>query len=343
MKATFRATKPDDHMQVSSLLAQAFDAHPAASLLDSATMAWKYWDARGDWPGPRSYVLERDGRLVAHAGIWPVSFEGENAVRGVQLIDWCAAKDSPGAGMALVQKFAAMFDFMYSIGGSDMTRKVLPACGFIEVTHAWTGARPLRPLRQMLTHQAVNWKLAPRFVRNCVWSSSPAKRSNPGWQTVAMQPSDTPSGLIPVSQPCFSVRSPAFFEYLLRCPSIPYRLHGISNENGLQGYFALGVLRGQARIGGVWLRRPCEEHWRAAYTLAQEAALQLKGAYEIVATGSIGPSGQAAVLAGLRIMRDTPVFLLNKHRRLTLPRDFQFQMSDDDAAFLDLGEPSYYT
>jgi hypothetical protein len=343
MKATFRATNPADRMQVSNLLAQAFDGHPAASLVDPATMAWKYWDARGDWPEPRSYVLERDGRLVAHAGIWPVSVEGENAVRGVQMIDWCAARDSPGAGVALVQKFAAMFDFVYSIGGSDMTRKVLPACGFTEVTHAWTGARPLRPFRQMLSHQAVNWKLVPRFVRNWVWASLPATRSNLGWQTVAIQPSDPPSGLIPVSQPCFSVRPPAFFEYLLRCPSISYRLHGISNQHGLEGYFALGVLRGQARIGGVWLRRPCEEHWRLAYGLAQEAALRLEGAYEIVATGSMGPSGQAAVQAGLRIMRDTPVFLLNKKGKLALPRDFQFQMSDDDGAFLDLGRASYYT
>jgi hypothetical protein len=342
MKATFRATSPGDRLQISNLLAHAYDDHPAANLIDPDVMAWKYWEARGDWPGPRSYVLERDGHLIAHAGIWPVRFEGQTSLQGVHMVDWCAAKDSPGAGLALVQKFADMFDFIYSIGGSDKTRKVLPAFGFNEVTHAWTGARPLRPLRQMLTHQAVNWKLAPRLVRNWLWSSSP-KSSNPGWQTVAMQPSDTPSGLIPVSQPCFNVRPPAFFEYLSRCPSIQYRLHGISNENGLQGYFALGILRGQARIGGVWLRQPCEEHWRAAYTLAQEAALCVKGAYEIVATGSMGPSGQAAVQAGLRIMRDMPVFLLNKKGRLRLPRDFQFQMSDDDAAFLDMGQASYYT
>ena len=101
------------------------------------------------------------------------------------MIDWCAAKGSPGTGLALVQKLAAMFDFMYSIGGSDQTRKVLPAFGFVEVTKAWTAARPLRPLRQILTHQTVNWKLAPRLARNCLWSKSPAADA-PGWRTVVI-------------------------------------------------------------------------------------------------------------------------------------------------------------
>jgi hypothetical protein len=343
MKANFRATTPADRTQISNLLVHAFGDRPAPALIDPDLMAWKYWEARGDWPGPRSYVLERGGRLIAHAGIWPVSFADQNPVHGVQMIDWCAAKDSPGAGVALVQKFADMFDFIYSIGGSDTTLKVLPAFGFTEVTRVWIGARPLRPLRQMLTHQVVNWKLALRIARNWRWSSSPARTSYHAWQTVAMQPSEIPTGSISAGQSFFAVRSPAFFEYLSRCPSVPYQLHRISNDNGLQGYFALGILRGQARIGGVWLCRPCEEHWRAAYSLAQEAALRLKGAYEIVATGSMGPSGKAAVAAGLRIMGDMPVFLLNKKSRFTMCPDFQFQMSDDDAAFRDLGEPSYYT
>ena len=136
------------------------------------------------------------------------------------------------------------------------------AFGFTEVTRVWIGARPLRPLRQMLTHQVVNWKLALRIARNWRWSSSPARTSYHAWQTVAMEPSEIPTGSISASQSFFAVRSPAFFEYLSRCPSVPYQLHRISNDNGLQGYFALGILRGQARIGGVWLCRPCEEHWR---------------------------------------------------------------------------------
>jgi len=336
MKAIFRATAPADRIQLSELLAEAFDVHSAAgSLLNPTVMAWKYWDARDDWDEPRSYALERDGRLIAHAALWPLIFPGEHSIRGIQMIDWCAAKDSPGVGLTLVQKLASLFDFMYSIGGSDMTLKVLPAFGFVETTQVWTAARPLRPLRQMLTHQNVNWKLAPRFGRNLAWANLPAAHHVSGWKTVSLRPTEIPSGYIP--------RSAAFFEYILRCPVISYQLHGIANEFGLQGFFAIGALRGQARIAGVWLRNPSEENWRVAYILAQQTARQLAGANEVVARGSLAVSAQAAARAGLRILKQTPVYLLNKKEKLQLPDSFQFQLCDDDSAFLDSGETSYYT
>jgi hypothetical protein len=340
LKSTFRATTPADRAQLSLLLTSAFDdVRPGASLLDPAVMAWKYWAPRGDWTDPRSYVLERDGRLIAHVAIWPITFERVNPMRGVQMLDWCSAKDAPGAGITLVQKLASMFDFIYSIGGSDMTLKVLPAFGFREVTQVWTAARPLRPLRQMLTHQAVNWKLAPRFLRNLVWAKSPPRRPSAGWKTVPLQPSEIPREF----HPCCPPRSREFFDYLLRCPSTKFELHGLANEQGLQGCFAIGLLRGQARIAGVWLQNPTEEHWRVAYLFAQQTAGRLKGASEVAARGSVGASGQAAAQAGLRIISQTPVYLLNKKGNFTLPKDFQFQLADDDAAFLDVGEASYLT
>jgi hypothetical protein len=345
MKSIFRATTPNDQVQLSQLLEEAFDIHSdAGSLLNPSMMAWKYWAVREDWAEPRSYVLERDGRLLAHAGIWPMTFAGEQPVRGVQMIDWCAVKDSPGIGLTLVQKLASLFDFMYSIGGSDLTMKALPAFGFAEATQVWTAARPLRPLRQVLTHQNVNWKLAPRLVRNFGWTISPAARETGRWKAVPLHAEDIPPGLIDSGKGAkFVPRPRAFFEYLLRCPAVSYQLYGIADENGLQGYFALGVLHGQCRLAGVWLQQPCEERWQIAYLLAQENARKMEGANEIVARGSAGSSGQAAAKAGLRILKKTPVYLLNKKGKFKLPDNFQFQLCDDDSAFLDSGGTSYYT
>ena len=336
MKSTFRATTPDDQEGLSKLLAGAFDNAPGTSLLDPQVMAWKYWAVRGDWTEPRSYVLEMDGRLVAHAGIWPATL---GDMRGVQMIDWAAAKDSPGVGMSIVQKFARMFDFIYSIGGSDMTRKVLPAFGFVEHTRAWTAARPLRPFRQILSHQHRNWKMGARLVRNWSWSKSPARHASSAWKAYDLRPSQIGE----VDGAAFNPRNTAFFEYLLRCPAVKYRLYGIRNQHGLQGHFALGILRGQARVAGVWLRKFSEENVRAAYALAQEIALGSKEACEIAASGTEGLSGQAAVETGLRMVRSTPVYLLNKHVNFKLSENFQFQMSDDDAAFLNTGTASFYT
>lgn len=333
MKPTFRATTADDRIGLSDFLAECFGTTAAAPSLDPALMAWKYWDRREDWTEPRSYVLEREGRIIAHAGLWPIEFpEGPAPARGVHMIDWAAAKDSPGAGLAIVQKLAAMFDFIFAIGGSEMTRKVLPAFGFQETARAWTAARPLRPLRQVLSHQHRNWKLAPRLARNFLWSKSLAGLPS-GWKAVHIIPAEIRTG----------PRPPKFFEYLLHCPAVRFSLHGLVNDRELRGHFVIGTVRGQARLAGVWLREPSQDNWRTAYTLAQQTALGLNHAFEIAARGSEGPSATAAAEAGLRVIDTAPVYLLNNRSNFTFPSDFQFQFSDDDEAFLDTGTPAYYT
>ena len=282
---------------------------------------------------PRSYVLEREEQIIAHAGLWPlVLHDASREVRGVHMIDWASAKGSPGAGLAMVQKLAAQFDFIFAIGGSEMTRKVLPAFGFVEIARAWSAARPLRPLRQALTHQHRNWKLAARFARNLIWSRAPRNRPAAGWKAVDIEPRGISAG----------ARSAEFFMYLLRCPTIKFSLHGIANSAGLQGHFVLGVVQGQARVAGVWLREASHEHWRIAYALAQQTARDLPDAAEIAARGSEGPSGSAAAESGLRVLDTAPVYLLNKSN-FTFPSNFQFQLADDDEAFLDTGKPAYYT
>jgi hypothetical protein len=122
-----------------------------------------------------------------------------------------------------------------------------------------------------------------------------------------------------------------------------FSLYSIVVDRELRGHFAIGVLRGQAKIAGVWLREATREAWSAAYFLAQQTARRLKGAYEIVAAGIGDPSREGAAQAGFRIMSGPPVYLLDKKRKLSLSPDFQFQISDDDGVFLDTGTASYWT
>ena len=345
MKSSVRPTSVEDLSAVRQFLQGAFHSSPDAPFLDPAVMAWKYWDRRDDWQGPRAYVLERDSVIVAHAGIYPLTF-GAGEVRGVQMIDWASAKESPGAGLALVQKLSTMFDFIYSIGGSEMTLKILPAIGFVECARQWKGARPLRPLQQILNHQHRNWKLAPRLIRNFLWALPKKSKgcSHKGWKSAEIGPGEVSGEFYSQSMAdaCFSSRSAGFFEYLLRCPVMQIRLYGIQDKHGPKGHFAMGVLRGQARVAGVWVRDPDHETWQAAFSLAQQAA-RLEGASEMAAAGTEGPSEQVAAQCGLRIVGHTPVYLLNKKGKLALPHDFQFQLSDDDGLFLDAGNSSYWT
>ena len=132
-----------------------------------------------------------------------------------------------------------------------------------------------------------------------------------------------------MAEASFSPRPPEFFEYLLRCPGMRTRLYGVQNKLGPKGHFAIGILRGQARVAGVWLRDPDRETWQAAFSLAQQAARRA-GACEIVAAGTEGPSERLAIESGLHIVEHVPVFLLNKKGKLAVPPDFQYQLSDYD-------------
>jgi len=338
MKGTFRPSTAEDLPQIAGLLRRAFaGSAPVAPDL----MTWKYWSKREDWSEPRSYVYEKDGAIVAHAGLWPVTFPGqERPVRGIQMIDWASSPDSPGAGVAVLQKLVQLFDFIYSIGGSEATRRVLPSFGFGEAARAWTGARPLRPLRQILTHQRRGWKLAPRLIRNWMWSRGAAGQGTEGWHAAEVDPPKLSADL--GIDPVFSRRGRAFFEYLGRCPAVPFRIYEIRRDEASLGYFVLGLSRGQARLAGLWLREAGPKPWRIALTLAQGAARGWPGANEFAAMGSLGPSAEAAVQSGLRLLRETPVYLLSR-KGFRFPENYQFQMADDDAAFLDPGEANYLT
>jgi hypothetical protein len=261
------------------------------------------------------------------------------------MIDWGSAKESPGTGLALVQKLAAMFDFIYAIGGSEMTCKVLPALGFVEYKRQWKGARPLRPVRQILSHQTRNWKLAPRLARNSFLAMPKGLNPFKNWKAMEIEPGRI-SGESYVSRAdgaSFSPRPPEFFEYLLRCPSARFSLYGIMAEGELMGHFVTSVLRGQARVAGVWLREPNQETWAAAFFLARHTALGLKETNEVVVFGSGSPSRTGAARAGFRIMPGPAVYMLDKKNRLSLSPNFQFQLADNDFAFLDSGRSSYWT
>ena len=221
MNLFLRPTSSDDLSELSNLMQRSFNIGPRAPFMDPAVMAWKYWDRRGDWNGPRAYVLEQDGAIVAHAGIYPLTFSS-GEVSGIRMMDWVAAKEYPGCGLALLRKLEKMFDFIYSIGGSEKLRKITEAYGYVEYAQQWKGARPLRPLQQVLTHQYRNWKLAPRLVRNFLWSLPKPPKSNSyrGWKSEEITPAQVSEEFYSqsVADAHFSPRPAAFFEYLLRCP-----------------------------------------------------------------------------------------------------------------------------
>lgn len=329
----FRPTTTADEPRLIEFLSRAFSVDAGMAFLDPALLRWKYWTPREDYTDARSFVLERNGEIAAHAGIWPVSIgTGEDRTRGAHMIDWASDPAAPGSGASLVQKLIRQFDFLYSIGGSAMTQSVLPAFGFKRVTETWMGGRPLRPLRQILVHQVKNWKLPLRLARNTWWSLSPAHPGKNGWKAVEARIAD-------FKPPASCPRNRAFFSYIEQCPAIRQFLYRLLNNGQEEGWLALNLIQKQARLQGVWLHNSSPARLRSAYLAAQEAAARWRDACEIIAEGSAGSSEAAALEAGFRMARRTPVYLLQKSGTPLMP--FEFQLADNDEFFLSTGVPAF--
>lgn len=334
MRSVFRPTTPQDAPQIVSFLTPLLQRES----LRPDLLYWKLWAPRDDYPEPRSYVLEKNGRIIAHAGIWPTIVRTPTGcVRGCHLFDWAADSRVLGAGVAIVQRVYEMFDFLFGIGGAVVTQQIIPAIGFKKVGEAWSAARPLRPLRQVLSHQYKDWRIPARLVRNAVWSMIPTRTTPEGW---ALHEGLADNGDSPFA--FGAVRTGSFFKYLQACPTAKIRTFEIQKDGRDAGRIALSLLHNQVRVAGVWLNSPSTEHLHIAYELAQEAAKAMGSAFEIASTGSTLASQDAATSAGFRLRKRTPVYLLSKKANL-LPASFDFQMADTDAVFQSAGEPCYWT
>lgn len=323
-------------------MAAAFHVPPTDEMFASSLMHWKFWTPRGDFTDPRSYVMERNGKVVAHAGIWPMTVHTTaGSFRGCHMVDWAADNKAPGVGAAFLQKYSALFDFVYAIAYSEMARKVLTSFGFAEVAENRIGARPLRPVLQARTHQFQGWATPARLVRNAWWSMVPAVAPAPGWSVVEgrqdFEGFDRPSDTVMQGH-----RSKAFLEYLEQCPAMRVSVFELHHNGRRAGRLALTQVRNQVRLAGLWLADPTPENLRTAYALAQVAARRSASGAELLIHAATAEAERVAASAGFRMIRRKPILWLSKNPALpTIP--FSFQMTDSDAIWLTDGTNGYVT
>lgn len=339
MKSTFRPTSPDDYQRIKPFLSSAFQGSPDEPFLTRAHMEWKYWDPRPGWDGSRSYVLERDAQILAHGCAWPVLFQSSaGSIRALHLIDWAAGRTAIGSGAVLLDKMASLVDCIISVGGSEITKRVLPRLGFSPVGEFRLFARPLRPFRQVTSHQRKDWKLPVRLARNLIWSRSadiPA-----GWQSRLTEPQHIDSWPHLQDGALYPVHSPEFYDYVLRCPTAKCRLFSVQREKRPEGYFCLSFVPGQARIAEMWMNSDDPAVWAAGYALAVRESVAM-GAAEIIAASSSQVGWDALAAAGYHF-HQTVLILARVLKGLTLSA-LQMQMVDGDAFFLHHGKPEYMT
>lgn len=261
----------------------------------------------------------------------------------MHFIDWAADPHALGAGVRLLRRVAGLVQMTCAVGGSAATRKILPLLGFHSANDAITLARPVRPVRQVLTHQYRNWKLPLRLVRNMWWSLVSPSHPPSGWSCEKTLPQMIPESLWHNSTPgpLTRRRSPAQVAYFLSCPIARFELFLAKLDGEPRACFLLSFVPGQVRITDLWLTPETAEHYDEVYALAVKAAIADPSVAEVTARASTEVRIKALRRCGFRVVRRQPIMV----RPLTMvpPEGLDCQFIDNDAAFLNAGAPAYLT
>jgi hypothetical protein len=272
-------------------------------------------------------------------------FVGGKTITGVYPIDWVASKGIPGIGASLLRQIGTLADVCCCIGGTESAQTVIAHTGFVPSGKMKYYSRPLRPWKQLCTHQEKNWKLPVRFARNLVWAARSGSQSPARWTAECIQPQDVPSCLFPFSNADFIAcrRTPELFQYLFSCPVARYELHIARKDGAPRGYFLLSYTPGQARVADSFVLTNEEEDWKALYKLAASVAHANGSAAEIKAASALEPGQRGLEAAGFRVHEALPIMLFDPKNLLSDVPPIHLQMIDNDFSFLHQGRPEYWT
>jgi len=329
-------TTQRDATALSNFLSRVFQSRAEAPLLDEKHMEWKYWAARPDSEGSRSFAARHRGAIVAHAAAWPVRVRvSGQEVTAVHVIDWAADRKYPGVGMWLLRQIAAKVRVMVATGGSEDARRILPVIGFRPHSELYQFSRPVRPLRHALTTVERNWKLPVRLLQNTFWCLSHPLSLPRGWSARRVAPEEIPEGLWPQPSPAAAVtaRGSGFYRYFVDSPSAQHVLFGLQKGRGLAGYFCLAFAPHEARIADLWLPSTNVEDWCAGFQTATVLAASEKRVCEVSAWASTALSKEGLSRAGFLLRGRSAVSLFGDAKILE-GRQLHLQMLDSDASFL---------
>jgi hypothetical protein len=344
MKPVFRAGLPADAAGIEAFLREVFHAE-AGGALAPELLQWKYWADRGDGQQSRSFLLEGEAGILAHGATWPstVLTSYGRPLDGAQVIDWAAADGAPGAGLAIMKNVSKLIDLIFALGGSETTRRILPIFGFRAQNEIGFFAKPLRPVRQILSHQHRNRRLAARLFRNAWWSMTPALRLGPGWSSREVSGEEIQVWPEPRDGVAVMRRDAAAFRYFSGAAGVRTTLQLAEFRGKQAGYFYLVFAPGQARIADAWAAEADPEMWKGVYTLAIRRAMQERGINEIVSIAGTEPARQALAGCGFRLRRTDPLMVYDSRKQLQASDHLHFQLVDNDAYFRHGGRPEYET
>ncbi|MFZ0322133.1 MAG: hypothetical protein WAL56_23605 [Candidatus Sulfotelmatobacter sp.] len=343
MAFEFVPTRASEKQRLIEFLVKSFHADATSNSFRPEVIHWKYFAEHPEWRGPRSFAVMQQDQMVAHGGVWPLTFvTPEVEVKAIHLNDWTASRTAVGAGVFLLKKVTELIDVHLAIGGSQDTRKVLPKLGYQRRGELRTYARVIRPWLQFRTTPGKNWKSPLRFLRNSAQAAIRISVAPKGWQ--ASKVSHFPESIENASighTPSFRSprRTAAGLNYMLSCPAARFSGFLVSQQQRLRGYFLLTQVGRQARIVDMRMDTEEKESWQAICALAAECAADDPETCEITAATSIEKIGKAWLQTGFTQRKTEPIFCYDPRNLLSFGTPLDLNAADCD--FCILSDPAF--
>lgn len=335
MAIQFERTSPGQLPELSSFLNRVLQGRAGERYRQ-----WKYWESVEvpGWQESRSFVLRRDGEIIAHCCAIPLSIrtpEGER-IRGLHSVDWAAS--APGAGLQIWRQMYPLTDVFFGMNGSEPTRKLLAGLRqFRELTRQRVYRRVIRPWSLFTDRVGQRGlKEALRLGRNAIQALAPLAAIPAGWKLCRVDRfGDETIPLFRSSPECLIVeKPPALLNYFLRCPV--GRMQGwILEEKGtVRGYLLTNQLEDEFRIVDFLTDRVDATDWATLIALGIREALAGGESRFLSATSACGPAQQALERNAFRYVGDGPVCVHDPKNLLAGSRSVHIQSLDGDEAYL---------
>jgi hypothetical protein len=341
MTGVIRATEFKDLPALTEFLVRVYRFDPSDYHADPELLQWKYLDGMPGREGNRSYLLEKDGQIVAHCGVCPVTFHLPDGtlVNSVTMMDWAADPSAPGAGVRLFRKLMEIAPASFVIGGAPATRQILPRIGFRNAGEVLTYSAWLRPWREFRTRQPNHssyQRSALRLLHGLAHAAPNRRQASAGWNFAPVSQFD--DSLLPVLNSTtrnwtFCRRTLADLNHLMKCPHLEMRGFLLKRRSQFMGYFIIGRAAWEARLFDLVVNSEDANDWNLACATVTQAAQLDPEICRIRALASFPILTRALEWNGYWRQYKEPVAIHDPTNALRRAFPIAFQLMDGDSGY----------
>jgi len=336
MTTAIRPTEAKDLAALAQFLIRIYKLDPSDHHANLDFLQWKYLRPQPEGEGNRSYVLEKNGQIVAHCGVCQVIFHLRTAdiLRGVTMMDWAAEPSIPGIGIKLFCHLMEMAPTSFVIGGAPPTRMIVPRLGFRQVGDAPNYSAWLRPWREFRT-RPLTGRSTLRLLHGLTHRTRARAARGAEWDCVLVSQFD--DSILPLLTNkrswTFCQRTLAGLNHLLQCPRPRMQGFLLKRRGGIIGYFVVGIADWEARLLDLVVDSEDAQDWSVACDEVRRAAKLNPEVCRIRALVTVPILRQALELNGYWRQYEEPIMLHDPSHLLDHAFPVGFQFFDSDAGY----------